>query len=100
MTIPTSRFESRRVGPVIAPGVIYRYTCDLPRGCKDALYRVDRFVLDVPSYQQKVLVECLTVRDAGLWFTTTCANFAVRYAAVENTPVADRNEEETGEVST
>jgi len=33
-----------------------------------------RFVIDVPSYQEKVLVEALTGPDAGVMFTCSPAN--------------------------
>lgn len=60
-------------------GAVYRYIRQLPTGCQGALYRVHREVLDVPSYQRKLLVEALTGPDRGLWFTCTPANFRVRY---------------------
>jgi hypothetical protein len=64
----------------IRAGAVYRYTAELPAGCAGGLYRVARFVLDVPAYQQKVLVEALTGQDRGLWFTASPANFSMRYA--------------------
>lgn len=75
----------------IVAGATYRYIRDLPVGCKDALYRVVQAeILDVPSYQKKVLVRGLTGKDAGLWFTCSLANFATRYERVKEpaTPVA------------
>jgi hypothetical protein len=57
----------------------YVYDCPLPKGCAGHLYRLHRFVLDVPSYQEKCLVECLGGRDTGLWFVCSVANFMVRY---------------------
>lgn len=73
-----------RIGPAIVPGQLYRDLGDLPRGCKGGIYRVERFILDVPSYQQKVLVTCVEGQDAGLWFICTLANFAMRYERVED----------------
>lgn len=64
----------------IIEGKVYEYIKESPKGCKGCLYRVLKFILDVPSYQQKVLVEALTGPDRGLWFTCTPANFSLRYA--------------------
>lgn len=63
----------------IAPGV-YIYQSGIPAGCKGHEYRLHRFVIDVPSKQRKVLVECLTGPDAGLWFVCSVSNFCRRYA--------------------
>ena len=64
----------------IIEGAVYIYTCGLPVGCHGHPYRVLRLnVLDVPNYQNKVLVEALTGPDAGLWFVCSPANFHVRY---------------------
>lgn len=71
------------VGVPIIAGRRYTYTAEIPRGCAGQEYRVHRFVLDVPSYQQKVLVEALTGNDAGLWFVCSLENFARRYKIVE-----------------
>lgn len=79
--------EKIEIGRIV-PGKVYRYTNDLPRGCKDALYRVEAFILDVPSYQMKVLVLALTGKDAGLLFCCTPNNFAQRYAPHEPEPVS------------
>lgn len=64
---------------VITAGAVYIYQAALPAGCAGHRYRAARFIVDVPSYQKKVLVECLSGRDAGLWFTCSLANFARRY---------------------
>lgn len=61
---------------------LYRYLPEMPKGCQGALYRVHAFVLDVPSYQEKVLVEAVNGVDRGLWFVVTPANFAERYELV------------------
>jgi len=63
----------------ITPGEVYVYTNAIPAGCAGHHYRAHRFVLDVPSYQQKVLVEALSGKDKGLWFVCSVANFRVRY---------------------
>lgn len=63
----------------IVEGATYVYEADLPPGCKGGHYKAVRFIKDVPSYQTKVLVECLSGKDRGLWFTCTPANFAQRY---------------------
>jgi len=58
----------------------YVYIATMPAGRKGHTYRViDNNVLDVPSYQHKILVECVTGPDAGLKFTVTPANFLTRY---------------------
>jgi hypothetical protein len=59
---------------------IYVYVCGIPRGVMGAKYRVIKAqILDVPSYQKKVLVEALTGKDVGLWFTCSAWNFIHRY---------------------
>ena len=60
-------------------GDTYIYVCDIPAGCKGKKYRVARFVIDVPSYQEKLLVEALEGPDKGMWFVVSPANFATRY---------------------
>lgn len=77
-----------QIGPPLIPGRLYRYILDLPRGCKDGVYRLVRFILDVPSYQKKVLVCCIEGKDAGLWFTCTENNFAQRYELADLPPLA------------
>lgn len=62
----------------IPPGD-YIYTNGIPEGCFGHRYRVHRMVLDVPSRQQKVLVQAIDGDDAGLWFTCTVGNFEIRY---------------------
>lgn len=66
----------------ILDGAVYRYTKELPLGCGGELYEVVRMILDVPSYQWKVLCRALTGRDRGLWFSCTPSNFAERYEYV------------------
>ena len=70
-----------QIGPRIIVGHIYRYVADWPAGCKGHKYRVCQFFPDVPSYQEKVLVEALTGPDKGLHFVVSLWNFATRYAA-------------------
>ena len=60
-------------------GRVYIYLSGIPPRCAGHRYRVHRFVKDVPVYTEKVLVECLTGPDAGVWFTCSPANFALRY---------------------
>lgn len=69
----------------ITPGD-YVYTGGLPAGCAGHRYRVHRRIIDVPTFQVKVLIETLTGRDAGLWFTCSLANFARRYEPVKEEP--------------
>ncbi len=68
----------------ITQGGLYVYIREIPRGCAGHIYRVHRFILDVPSYQHKVLVECLSGQDEGLWFTCSLDNFRVRYRLHDN----------------
>jgi len=63
----------------IVEGGIYVYVCGLPAGAQGQLYKAHRIILDVPSYQHKVLVEALTGDDKGLWFCCSLDNFQVRY---------------------
>jgi hypothetical protein len=63
----------------LRPGGLYTYQASHPPGCAGHLYRLHRFVLDVPSRQTKVLVEAKTGADKGLWFTCSVANFCTRY---------------------
>ncbi len=72
------------LGCPIRIGATYRYLCDHPSNCKGHLYRVLSEVLDVPSYQKKVLVLAVSGPDEGLLFTCSLANFAVRYELVED----------------
>jgi len=73
MTPPLSDFG-------IHPGD-WIYHNELPAGCKGDRYRLHRFILAVPVYQWQCLVQCLTGKDAGLWFSCSPANFSVRYRA-------------------
>ncbi len=66
-------------GVTIVAGAEYLYTSPYPSGCEGKRYQLHRFIIDVPSNQQKVLVEALDGPDKGLWFTCSPANFAVRY---------------------
>lgn len=59
----------------ILEGRDYRYHGQFPPECQGASYHCHRFILDVPSYQWKLLMEALDGPDAGLWFTCTPANF-------------------------
>lgn len=71
--------EEEPVGPPIVEGETYAYVGTIPKEACGHKYRVLRFILDVPSYQEKVLVEALTGRDRGIWFVCSPANFAQRY---------------------
>lgn len=64
---------------VIVFGLEYIYRSGNPVKCHGFRYRPLREVLDVPSYQQKILVEALNGPDRGLYFTCSPANFANRY---------------------
>lgn len=62
----------------VLPG-IYVYANGYPVECIGRRYRVHRMVLDVPTYQRKVLIEALDGSDAGLWFVCSVSNFFHRY---------------------
>jgi hypothetical protein len=63
----------------IITGRDYLYACDYPAGRRGHVYTPVSFVLDVPSYQQKVLVRCKSGPDRGLRFVVTPSNFSYRY---------------------
>jgi hypothetical protein len=67
------------VGFVIRAGDVYLYTGAEPVACRGHRYLVAGFVVDVPVYLEKVLVEALSGPDTGLRFTVSPANFATRY---------------------
>lgn len=60
-------------------GKTYIYIGEWPPGCKGHRYRIERLVMDVPTYQEKVLVVALSGPDEGLWFTCSPWNFSTRY---------------------
>lgn len=73
-------------------GATYVYAKELPNDCKGEYYRLWFEILDVPSYQKKYLVEALTGRDKGLWFTCTPANFMMRYALLKPVEKVEKSE--------
>ena len=76
-------------GHNIELGADYVYIGMYPPKCEGHLYRPHRYVLDVPTYQKKVLVEALTGKDKGLWFVCSLNNFKVRYRLAEPGSVKD-----------
>ncbi len=76
------KLKVERVGCPIVEGAEYTYEAAIPAGCMGQRYKLHREVIDVPSYQRKVLVEALTGKDRGLFFTCTLQNFALRYKLV------------------
>lgn len=66
----------------IVVGAEYTYH-GLPLNCQGHRYQVLALVLDVPSYQQKVLVQALSGPDEGLLFVCSPANFSTRYRPAE-----------------
>ncbi len=77
----------------IIEGGLYTYVRGIPECCHGERYRLHRRVLDVPSYQHKVLVEALTGPDKGLWFTCTLDNFSTRYELVKEIEATTTSEE-------
>ena len=82
-------YHKEQLGVTIICGRVYRYLLDLPAACKGGLYRVERFILDVPSYTEKVLVHCIQGKDRGLWFSCSPQNFVLRYEPMEDAPVGN-----------
>ncbi len=68
----------------IVPGAEYTYINPVPAGAMGHRYKVHRIIWDVPTYQEKVLVEALTGRDKGTWFCCSLNNFCVRYQPAED----------------
>ncbi len=75
-------FPKEQWGTSLAEGGVYEYIIDYPKGCKGGLYRIEGFIKDVPSYQDKVLVRCVQGKDAGMRFVVSEQNFAIRYKRV------------------
>ena len=80
--------RTARLGPAkdyamckLVEGKDYTYIGAYPTSCHGHKYRLVRFVVDVPSYQKKVLVEGLTGPDMGAFFVLSEAAFAVRFAS-------------------
>lgn len=65
----------RPMGSVIRVGSEYNSRKDPDGG----VYRVDGFILDIPAYQEKILVRCISGVDKGLWFSCSPANFVTRF---------------------
>lgn len=79
----------------IVEGRVYKYNGGIPPGCKGGLYRVVKFVIDVPSYQEKVVIRCVLGKDKGLWFVCTPDNFARRYEPLVVSVGAEEEEEDS-----
>jgi hypothetical protein len=63
---------------------VYVYLPEWPAGCQGCRYEVlDVDVVDVPTYQEKILVLALEGPDRGLKFTVSPDNFARRYRRLE-----------------
>jgi hypothetical protein len=63
----------------IQEGAVYLYQSQIPANRFGHRYQVKRFVMDVPSYQRKVVFEALTGPDQGNWYCCSEQNFAKRY---------------------
>lgn len=75
----TADWRDRAVLDELIEGETYIYTGLFPKGAAGHRYKLHRLVLDVPSYQRKVLVEALSGKDKGLWFVCSINNFSRRY---------------------
>lgn len=74
----------------IVIGKTYRYTQGFPINCHGHLYVPLRMIKDVPTYQQKVLVEALTGPDKGELFVCSVNNFKIRYEEVPEEPIEEK----------
>lgn len=83
----------------IEVGKEYVYVCGIPKGCAGERYKVIAFVLDVPSYQKKVLVQATTGKDLGLLFVCSQGNFVMRYKLTEEVPDASALKLEVAEAT-
>lgn len=64
----------------LVKGAEYVYTSSYPEACRGHTYRLVRFVVDLPSYQRKVLVEAVTGPDSDSWFTVAEGIFAMKFS--------------------
>lgn len=71
----------------LVEGQEYTYASPHPISCHGHRYRLLRFVVDIPSYQKKVLVEGLTGPDIGAFFVLSEVTFAVRFDEVVGPPL-------------
>ena len=76
----------------LVKGGVYIYTRGQPVKCHGYHYRLIDKVKDVPSYQNKVLVEALDGPDKGLLFVCSINNFCTRYVPA---PPERKDAEET-----
>lgn len=82
-TIPQGNYTMAK----LVEGAEYIYIAAYPKTCQGNRYRLLRFVTDLPSYQQKVLVEGTTGPDTGACFVVSEATFANKFERVpEPTP--------------
>jgi hypothetical protein len=67
----------------LVEGGEYVYTGTYPANCAGQRYKLTRFVIDLPSYQRKVLVEGMTGPDKGEAFVVSEATFANKFELVQ-----------------
>jgi len=60
-------------------GTVHTFSNPLKKKFYGEKYLPHKLLLDIPSYQTKILVECLSGADKGLWFTTTINHFRITY---------------------
>ena len=71
--VPGMSFED------IREGGHYVYTASYPPHATGQRYLVRQFIQDVPSYQPRILIQCMSGKDKGILFVSTFNNFRIRY---------------------
>jgi hypothetical protein len=66
----------------VVAGREYVFISNHPPGRQGCVYRVEEFVISVPSYQTQVLFRGVTGPDTGRAFCCSLWNFACRYEPV------------------
>lgn len=64
----------------------YIFIASKPEDCHGHLYRAHAMAKDIPSYQQKVIVEGITGPDAGDWWSCSLAIFLNKFVPAEENP--------------
>lgn len=72
----------------------YIYVGIKPEGCTGHTYRAHRIVLNIPTYQQQILMEGLTGQETGQWFTCTVQTLRTYFTKKIEEKVEDSNGQE------